>query len=552
MLEALPLTSAEKACEYRARGFWCDETIAQRFRRISSQSPFKVAIVDGNRRITYQEAQERIDNISRNLLALGLKAGGVVAFQAPNCADFVLTHVATHQIGRLFLPLHDSWRHAEIEHLMARTKAAVIVVPGVYRDFDHAAMISQMRVALPALQHGFRLDKASSDFDDFAVLTEPGRGVNSDLKPEMPDPDAPAAIMLSGGTTAMSKVSRYSSNNLLSLLGNFANAIELTHNDISAAIAPSGTGATGYVYPILAPLLWGGTTVILPRWQDPEEAIDLIVREKCTYAVGIPTQLTRMIPGLMNRASGEFSSLRAFANAGAPLPFETGKSIETLMGCRIQTVYGATDGGTPTMTRLTDPEDQRLCTVGRVVPGFECELRDSRGEKTRAGEPGEIYWRGPDKSWGYLGDEEATGKAFTPDNFYISGDLGAFDDKGYLKIIGRARDMILRGGRNIAPATVEEQLNSHPSVLEVAVAAMPDPELGERACAFVVLRANATLTFDEAITFLRGRHLAIWQLPERLEVMEDLPRSTGGKVAKAQLTALVTRKLLQEKEAVKS
>jgi non-ribosomal peptide synthetase component E (peptide arylation enzyme) len=124
--------------------------------------------------------------------------------------------------------------------------------------------------------------------------------------------------------------------------------------------------------------------------------------------------------------------------------------------------------------------------------------------------------------------------------------------RGYLKIIGRARDMILRGGRNIAPATVEGQLISHPSVLEVAVAAMPDPELGERACAFVVLRANATLTFDEAITFLRGRHLAIWQLPERLEVMEDLPRSTGGKVAKAQLTALVTRKLLQEKEAVKS
>jgi non-ribosomal peptide synthetase component E (peptide arylation enzyme) len=547
VIQPLPLTSAEKAREYRARGFWRDETIAQRFRRIALLSPAKVAIVDGDRRITYQEALERVDNISRNLLTLGLEAGGVVGFQAPNCAEFVLMHLATHQIGRLFLPLHDSWRHTEIQHLMGRTKAGVIVVPGVYREFDHAAMISQIRSDLPALQHCFRLDGATPGFGDFAVLTKPGRAAATDLRPEMPDPDAPAAIMLSGGTTAMSKVSRYSSNNLLCMLGNFATAIELTQDDVAAALAPCGTGATGYVYPILAPLLWGATSVILHRWHDPGVAIDLIVRERCTYAVGIPTQLTRMVPGLMQRTPGDFTSLRAFANAGAPLPFETAKNIETLMGCRIQTVYGATDGGTPTMTHISDPEDQRLRTVGRVVPGFECELRDPRGEQARAAESGEIYWRGPDKSWGYLADEEATAKAFTPDNFYISGDLGAFDGAGYLKIIGRVRDMILRGGRNISPITVEEQLIKHPSVLEVAVAAMPDPELGERACAFVVLKANASLTFDEEISFLQQCHLAVWQLPERIEVMDDLPRSTGGKVAKAQLTALVTRKLQQEK-----
>jgi non-ribosomal peptide synthetase component E (peptide arylation enzyme) len=176
VIEPLPLTSAEKAREYRARGFWRDETIAQRFRRIALRLPAKVAIVDGDRRITYREALERVDNISRNLLALGLKAGGVVGFQAPNCAEFVLMHLATHQIGRLFLPLHDSWRHAEIQHLMARTEASVIVVPGVYRDFDHAAMISQLRSDLPALQHCFRLDEPTSGFHNFAVLTNPGRG----------------------------------------------------------------------------------------------------------------------------------------------------------------------------------------------------------------------------------------------------------------------------------------------------------------------------------------------------------------------------------------
>jgi non-ribosomal peptide synthetase component E (peptide arylation enzyme) len=548
MIESLPLTSLDKARDYRAQGLWRDETLAERFRRVASRSPSKVAIVDGNRRFTYREALNVVDSLSHSLLALGLEKGGVVGFQAPNCAEFLLMHLATHQIGRLFLPLHDSWRSAEIQHLMARTNASVLVVPGIYRDFDHAAMIAHIRPALPALKYCFRLDGHSTGFEDFSALTQSGRSTTVDLASDMPDPDAPAAIMLSGGTTAMSKMSRYSSNNLLNMLGNFVNAVELSEHDIAAALAPCGTGATGYVYPMLTPLLWGATSVILRRWQDPEDAIDLILREQCTYAVGIPTQLTRMVPALMKRTPREFVALRVFANAGAPLPFETAKNIEALMHCRIQTVYGATDGGTPTMTRLTDPDDKRLGTVGREMPGFECELRDLSGNPAGAGDSGEIYWRGPDKSWGYLADEEATAKAFTRDNFYISGDLGVFDADGYLKIIGRVRDMILRGGRNISPITVEEQLIRHPAVLEVAVAAMPDPELGERACAFVVLKSNATLTFDEAISFLRECHLAVWQLPERLEVLHELPRSTGGKVAKAQLTAQVTQKLQQERK----
>lgn len=216
------------------------------------------------------------------------------------------------------------------------------------------------------------------------------------------------------------------------------------------------------------------------------------------------------------------------------------------MGCKVQTLYGATDAGTPHMTTIRDPKEKRLSTAGKVVDGVECLLWDPSGKPVPVGEPGEVVWRGPSKSWGYLGDDKATASAFTADGFYRSGDLGQLDEDGYLRIVGRIKDMVLRGGRNVSPRTSEEPLMTHPSVLEVAVAAMPDPVLGERACAFVMLKPGKTLTFDEMKQFLIDNKLAIWQLPERLEIMDDMPRSTGGKIAKGKLTEIVTAKLKAE------
>jgi non-ribosomal peptide synthetase component E (peptide arylation enzyme) len=352
--------------------------------------------------------------------------------------------------------------------------------------------------------------------------------------------------MLSGGTTALSKISRFSSNDLFVLLSHASEGCDFSEADVVAALAPAGTGATGYVYPFLMPLLHGATGVILDRWGDPAEAVDLIVDNRCTYAVGIPTQLTRMVEPLETRRPEAFAAFRAFLNAGAPLPYDTAAAVERLMGCRVQTSYGATDGGVPTMTTIHDPDDKRLRTVGRVRKGVECEIRDPDGKALPAGESGEVVWRSADKSWGYLGDDEQTAAAFTQDHFYKSGDIGRFDEDGYLQIVGRIKDMILRGGRNISARLIEDLLLQHPSVLDVAAAPMPDPVLGERACAFVVLKPGLTLGFDEMVDFMKARKVAVFQLPERLEIMDDLPRGPGGKVTKTKLTALVADKLKAE------
>lgn len=542
----LPLTSPEHAALYRRLGLWKDETICDQFLAASDRVPQKIAIVEPDRSITYGELRRMVDNLAGNILDLGVAPGEVFAIQAPNGIELPLVHLALNRIGRLFMPVHDSWRQTELRHLLRKAKAHAIVIPKEYRGFDHVAMLDEIRGELPDLLHVFVMGGSAPGCRDFAELLLPTRHTQAELAAQRPDPDLPGSIMLSGGTTSISKISRYSSNDLLTMLLHFMTGIEFNEHDVAAALAPAGTGATGYVFPILTPLLHGATSIVLKRWSDPEEAVDLIARNRCTYAVGIPTQLTMMLPALEQRSSKDFAQLRCFFNAGAPLPYATGLRIEQLMACTTASMYGATDGGVPTRTMLKDPEQKRLSTVGRVVDGCECQLWDEDGNPLPVGQPGEVVWRGADKSWGYLGDDEATTAAFTRDGFYKSGDIGQFDEDGYLRIVGRIKDMILRGGRNVSPRTTEELMVTHPAVLEIAVAAMPDPVLGERACAFVRLRPGASLRFDDMIEFLKEQKIAIWQLPERLEIVDDLPRSTGGKVKKAELTAFVTEKLKAE------
>lgn len=541
-----PLTSPELAAQFRKQGYWQDRTLYERFRAAADKYPHKTAVIDGDRRITYAEMLRTVDNIASNLLDLGVPQGGVVALQSKNAAEMLMMHFGAQRVGRLYLPIHDSWREIEVEHCLSRAEVTTVVIPGVYREFDHRAMLEGIRERLPLLKNVFVLEGDPGPFRRFAELLKPGRHTAAELDAQRPDPDMPATIMLSGGTTALSKLSRWSSNNLLNMLDCYAETCNYGADDISAAIAPAGTGATGYLFPILTPLLHGATSVILTRWKDPEEAIELILKHRCTHATGIPTQLTLMVPGLEKRRIEDFARFKVFTNAGAPLSYDTAVKIEALMGCRIHTLYGATDAGTPTMTRVDDPDDKRLTTVGRVMRGCDCQLWDGNGKPVPTGEAGEVVWRGPDKSYGYLGDEAATRAAFTADGYYKSGDLGQFDAEGYLRITGRIKDMILRGGRNISPRTCEEPLMTHPAVLEVAIAAMPDPILGERACAFVMLREGMSLTFDEMIRFLTEQKLAVWQMPERLEIVDDMPRSTGAKIAKARLTALITEKLKAE------
>lgn len=547
MTMELPLTSPEKARQYRAAGLWQDVTLSERFLAQADRFADKLAIVVDGRRATYRQLQQDVLSVANGLLAEGLEPGDVIAGQLPNSYEIPVLHLACNMVGMLYMPLHDSWRALEVGHLLAQAKVKVVISRHLYRDFDYVRMIRDLRPDLPDLKTHFVIGESAGDgIKPFEMLIAAEPLGTKQIASLRPDPDYPAALMLSGGTTAISKISRYSSNDLQAMLNAARDGARFVETDVAAALAPAGTGATGYVYPVLMPLLNGGTSVMLPHWSNPEDAADLMVRENCTYATAIPAQLIKLLPTFRSRPRDDFHNLRVITNAGAPLPYDAAREVEELTGAVIQSIYGATDAGTPTLTTADDPREKRLGTVGRIVPGCECEIRDSDGNALPAGTVGEVTWRGADKSWGYLGADDQTRSVFTQDHFYKSGDLGQFDEDGYLKIVGRIKDMILRGGRNVSPLLIEEALIKHADVQDVAVAAMPDPVLGERACAFVIARPGAGLELAGLLDFLRGEGLATWQLPERLEIMQEFPRSAGGKTLKRELTALVTEKLKAE------
>jgi non-ribosomal peptide synthetase component E (peptide arylation enzyme) len=544
--EFLPTNSAGDAARFRATGLWKDKSLYAAFRETAVEVPEKVAIICGDRAIRYSELLTRIDNLAGNLVARGIAPGEIVAVQMPNSPEHLLIHLALNSIGALYMPMHDSFREKELRHLLGKAGAVAAIIPLHYRGFDYPALYAELRADLPALKDVFSIGGATAGTADFAMLLEPTATPRSEVAARLPNADALALIMLSSGTTAMPKISVYTSNNVRALMDAFARSMHLSRDDVACALAPMSTGSVGYVLAPLPTLLAGGTLVILETWDDPAVAVDLIANNRCTFAVAIPTQMAMMLPIFETRSPHLFEQFRCFGNGGAPLPHEVAHRIEELLGCRIVSVYGTSDGGVLVISSIDDPVECRRSKVGRPVEGAICEVRDPDGRPVAVGTPGEICWITPNKSFGYLNDSEATRAVFDERGFHKSGDIGTMDAEGYISIVGRVKDMILRGGRNISPRLIEEALIAHPAILGVTVAAMPNPTLGEQACAFVVLRQGQSLSFDDVVRFLSEQKVPKYQLPERLEIVDAFPMSSGGKVMKHKLTELVTAKLVAE------
>ncbi len=539
--------------QYRREGFWSDQTLFELLAGHARATPEKLAVADASRRWSYEELIARVVRLSDYLLSIGVARGDPVALQSPSRAEIPLAHFACNRIGALLLPLHEAWREVEVGHLLKVSQAKVFITLGAYRDFDHYKMAKGLQQNTPTLKHiivsGDAVPSQATALE--AIIDAPAKksATPEEIRGNRPDPDDPGLVMVSSGTTALPKASVWSGNDLYAFLAvQYAQRIKLTKDDIAVQIAPASMGSTGYVFPVLAPLLTGGTSIMIERY-DPDQALEIIQREKATFATAVPAQIVRMADSPKAR-SGDYSRFTRFNNAGAPLPYDAGLAIEQLLDCRTQVSYGSTDGGVPSMTSIDDPREKRLRTVGRRLPGQELKLFDNDYREVPPGAAGEVSWRGPNKTRGYLNDPARTAEAFRDDGWYLSGDLGVIDEDGYLRIVGRKKDMILRGGHNISPALIEEMLGKHPKVQEIAVAAMPDRVLGERACAFVVLRPNVSpLMIAEAVDFLKAQKMTVLDLPERVEIVEALPMSAGGKVQKAELTKLVTDRMKREGKA---
>jgi acyl-CoA synthetase (AMP-forming)/AMP-acid ligase II len=444
--------------------------------------------------------------------------------QSGNRVELAVGHLACGLAAATFVPLSDAWRESELRHILAVSDAVVAIVPESRPDHDFLAALDGLRASLPGLRLVACAD-GRGDFDLRAVLA----GAAGDMG--VPgDPDLPRYVMVSSGTTSVPKLSLWTDNNLFAFGEVWARSVALSFKDRVVGLAPAGTGAIGYVYGVLFPLLSGATCVLLERW-DPAAALSLMAREHASVVAAVPTQLVKLLSerGL---AGIDLPALRVVTNAGAPMPPEVAARLERLWDCRIQTVYGATDGGVPLMTDIADPAQARRHTVGRLLPLSEVRLVDRDLRDVELGQPGEILWRGPTKTFGYLNDPARTAEMFTEDGYYRSGDLAQADGDGYFRIVGRVKDMIIRGGQNISPREVEEAVLGHPAVSEVVAVGLPDPVYGERVCVAVTLRDGQALELAELNTHLRTRRMASFKLPERLEIFDELPKTVTGKVSK--------------------
>lgn len=535
--------------KYTQIGAWGKPTLADLWDYNARTYPDREAVMDSTKRMTWAQAKQWYDRLALGFLELGLKKDDVVATELPNLVESLLLIFAFEKAGILPLPAMTTFRHAEMEYLMKTVNARGVVIMPTFRNFDYYQMIQEIRPKLPKLEYIFIVgDEVPADTISIKEMGEKPletKYPENYLQQTKISPYEVRTLRTTSGTTGLPKITEYM--NAEWLVGKVdADRFKMTIDDVTIAFTPFIGGPGG------GPTLWAAphyaAKIIMMERFDAEEALQLIERERVTIAGGVPAQMTQLLAH-PNLDQYDTSSLRVYFYAGAPCPYNLAKEFDERMNCKVLTGLGAVDTGRVTSLSIDDPPEVRWRSVGKTYPGNEVKLVDDNGNEVPPGEEGEIVWRGPTLLANYYRDVNATleireGKI---DGFVATGDLGKLDEQGNLYVVGRKKDIIIRGGQNISPLEIENLLITHPKVSNVTIVPMPDPVMGEKACAFIIPKEGTKFTFDEMVSFLKEQQIAPYKLPERLEIVKEFPVSGHGqKILKRQLTAEVTEKLKAE------
>lgn len=431
-------------------------------------------------------------------------------------------------------------------YIFDRVKPAGLVICREFGGFDYFEMFEEIRPRHPGIRHLFMLDEAVPE-GTISLRSLLDRPIEQKISPRSLEQRKFTAfetslIVHTTGTTGMPKLVETAMCSRLWHGYNFIDQFNIRQDDILGMFVPVATGPNGPVF-FSTPQL-GVKVVILEKW-DVEEALKLIEKERITMGLLVPTMLISIV-NHPNFDAYDLSSLKLIWTGGAPLPYHQAVAAEEKLGCLLLQTYGNTDSDVNTAGALGDSREKRLLTVGKPMAGVEIKLMDEQGHAVPRGDVGEVWGRGPTCTPGYYGDEEATRQAWQG-GWFKMGDLGKWDEEGNLVLTGRKKDMIIRGGQNIYPAEIEDILRTHPKVVDGAIVGMPDPLMGQKCCAYIVLKKGEELSFEELVSFLKEKKYAPYKLPERLEVIERLPVvGDQQKVDKKVLEQDIIRKLKNE------
>jgi cyclohexanecarboxylate-CoA ligase len=524
---------AARRAAMRAAGHWRDETLLDHLARAVAARPDRTAIVarrseDGaSRRITYAGLDRLSTLVALSLRERGVGRGDVVSFQLPNWWEFPVLHLACLKLGAVSNPLMVIFRERELGFMLALAEAKVLVVPARFRGFDHPAMVANIRNRLPALRHV--VVAGGEGPDGFDALLSP-TGDPAAFVPAPPGADDVIQLLYTSGTTGEPKGVTHSSNTMLSNLAPFAARLGLGADDVIHMPSPLAH-QLGFMYGIVLPVMLGGTAVLQDIFAAPEMARQ-IRDEGATFTMGATPFLNDLTEHVA-RTGEATPSLRVFVSAGAPIPRALVAKARPALGAAVISAWGMSENGAVTTTRLDDAEEKATTTDGGPLPGMELRVVDAEGRALPPGEQGSLQVRGCSNFLGYLRRPELD--PTDPDGWFDTGDLARMDAEGYIRIAGRSKDIIIRGGENIPVVEVEGLLFRHPAIAEVAVVGVPDARLGERACAYVRLRDGAALTLEEMVAYLQEQRMARQYMPERLEIVAELPRTPSGKIQKFRL-----------------
>ena len=541
-----PRFTDEMVTEYMEKGYWDNLTFAEIWDRNAEKYPEKEAIVDSKTRITWSKAKQLIDRLALGLMEL-IQRDRVLVIQLPNCTELVLLYVACQKVGIIHMEALINLQHREIEHMLRVVEAEGIVIPWKFRNFDHFAMVEEIRPSLPHLKHVFVADdevpEGAISIAEMMYQPLEARYPLGRVHERRFEATEVIGLRHTSGTTGFPKIVEQVMCVRVLLAKELVRAFKLTSDDVVAAVTPV-SGGPGQPALIAAPML--GAKIVLMERFDTEGFFKLIEREKVTVAGVVPTILDRIVrhPSL---SKYDLGSLRAINCSGSPLTCSLAQEAEEKLNCPIFQRYGIQDIGSLTSSSVDDPQNARHTTVGKPLKGSEIKIVDEAGREVPKEEVGEIILRGALAVSGYYEDVERTRQTWDAHGWARTGDLGRFDEQGNLRIIGRVKDIIIRGGQNIDPVEVEDVLRIYPKVSAVAVVGIPDPIMGERVCAYVVPKPGKTFTFEEVISFLKEKRVAPFKLPERLEVIDKLPLVADQKVDKKALKQDIASKLTLEK-----
>jgi 2,3-dihydroxybenzoate-AMP ligase len=539
----------EFARRYREKGYWQGKSLAQEFDVVFKRFADRVALIDGERQYTYAEIDRITDNLALNLLELGLRPLDRVVPTLPNIAEFVLLYFALQKIGAIPIAALVTHRYLEISQFVRLSGATTCVYPDTQGDFRFAPVIERVQRESPSLRFRLVLGNAGPGEHSLRELIDrPAKLARSDLTKIQIDPTDPCIFQLSGGTTGIPKLIprthndyAYNSRVAADVTGVEADSVLLLVLPIAHNLPLACPGIQGFMF-------HGAKVVVHPNTR-PGEMLALIERHRVTHLKVVPALLIRLIndPSIGNY---DLSSLKQIQSGGQRMQPEVRlRTRELIPSAFVQENFGMSEG-VLMFVRFDDPEEVRLETCGRpVCPDDEVKLIDDEGREVAPGEVGEMACRGPYTLRGYYGVPEYNARQFTSDGFYRSGDLMRLHPSGNYIVEGRKKDLINRGGEKISAEEVENLILMHPAVQNVACVPMPDPNMGEKMCAYVIVKPGQSLTLKALVAFLMEKEIAKFKLPERLEVLPDFPVSTFGKVSKKALGEMIAKKLEQETAA---